>query len=251
VTWRHPGRTGALLYALLAAVVGTVAASVTRMSVARQRGRRRAAQRLPSGPIIVIANHTSYADGVLLVLACRRLGRSLRLLATAGVFDAPILGRVVRRLGFVPVRRGAGDASAALDVAAEALAAGEAVGIFPEGRLTRDPSMWPERAKTGAVRLGLRTGAPVVPVAMIGASDVIGRRRIVWSVVRNLVRRPRVAVEVGDPIDVRALVVDPADPAPGEVRDAADLVMGELIRLIAAVRDDEPADPVGVARAAG
>ena len=55
------------------------------------------------------------------------------------------------------------------------LADGEAVGIFPEGRLTRDPMMWPERAKTGAVRLALRTGAPIVPVAMVGAHRVVGR----------------------------------------------------------------------------
>ena len=59
------------------------------------------------------------------------------------------------------------------------LAEGEAVGIFPEGRLTRDPMMWPERAKTGAVRLALRTGAPIVPVAMVGAHRVISRHRVV------------------------------------------------------------------------
>ncbi len=250
MNWRHPGRSGAVLYATLAALVGAVVATLSRLSIERQRGTRRAAQQLPAGPIIVISNHTSYADGVLLILACRHLGRSLRLLATTGVFNAPILGRIVSRLGFIPVDRGGRDAAHALDAAADALAAGEAVGVFPEGRLTRDPAMWPERAKTGAVRLALRTGAPIVPVAMVGASDVVGRRRIAWSLIRNLVRRPRVDVEVGQPIDVRALVSDPAHPAPGEVRDAADLVMGELIRLIALVRGEDPADPVGVERAA-
>ena len=85
---------------------------------------------------------------------CRRLGRSARLLATAGVFRAPLLGRVVRKLGFIPVNRGAADASDSLAPAAEALAAGEVVAMFPEGRLTRDPNHWPEKAKTGRRAVG-------------------------------------------------------------------------------------------------
>ena len=192
--WRHPGRTGALLYAVLAAVLGVAVTAVSRLTVERQRSRRLAAQRLPDGPIIVIANHTSYADGVLLALACRRLGRSLRLLATSGVFRVPILGRVFNRLGFIPVARGGPDAAHALDAAAAALAAGEAVGVFPEGRITRDPNKWPERAKTGAVRLALQSGAPIVPVAMVGAHEVVGRKRVVLRLLKNLLLRPRVDV---------------------------------------------------------
>ncbi len=212
--WRKPGRTGAILYATLAAVVGTATAAVSRLEIERQRGRREAARKLPSGPIIVISNHTSYADGVLLALACRRMGRSLRLLATSGVFGAPVLGSVVRKLGFIRVKRGEADASTSLDEAAVALAAGEAVGIFPEGRLTRDPMMWPERAKTGAVRLALRTGAPIVPVAMVGAHRVIGQHRVVPTLLRNLGRRPKVDTRVGAPIDIRRLMnIGPATQA--------------------------------------
>jgi 1-acyl-sn-glycerol-3-phosphate acyltransferase len=246
--WRHPGRTGALLYAVAAGVLGVVATTMSRMTVARQRGRQRAAQRLPDGPIIVIANHTSYADGVLLALACRRLGRSLRLLATSGVFGVPIIGRMFTRLGFIPVARGGPQAAAALDAAAAALTAGEAVGVFPEGRITRDPNRWPERAKTGAVRLALRSGAPIVPVAMVGAHEVVGRTRIVVRLVKNLVKRPRVDVLVGVPIDVRALVGNVDDPPPEAVRGAADLVMGELVSLLADLREGEPEHAVGMPR---
>ena len=134
------------------------------------RGRRAVAEALPPGGIIVISNHTSYADGVLLALACKRMGRPLRLLATGGVFRVPVLGGLLRRLGFIRVERGTADAAEALGPATEALAAGEAVGLFPEGRITRDPAMWPERAKTGVVRLALGTGAPIVPVAMSGTT---------------------------------------------------------------------------------
>ena len=246
MSWRHPGRTGALLYAVLAAIIGTVVAGVSRMQLARQTGRRRAAQRLPPGGIIVISNHTSYADGVLLALACRRLGRSLRLLATSGVFRAPLIGRIARRLGFIPVNRRGPDAARALDAAAVAIAAGEAVGLYPEGRITRDPTLWPERSKTGAVRLALRTGAPIVPVAMVGAHEVVGRRRNVRRLVRNLILRPRVAVDVGEPIDVGALVANDPDPSPQAIRGAADIVMGRLIELVAELRGEEPTAPHGV-----
>lgn len=234
------------MYAVAAAIVGAIVTSVSRLQVARQVGRRRAAQRLPEGPVIVISNHTSYADGVLLALACRRMGRSLRLLATSGVFGFPLVGPLARRLGFIPVRRRGPDAARSLDAAAEALAHGEAVGIYPEGRITRDPAMWPERARTGAVRLALMTGAPIVPIAMVGAHEVVGRRRIVLSLLRNVVRRPKVAVRVGDPIDVRALVGGADDPGPDAIRSAADQVMGELVDLVAVIRDAEPAAPHGV-----
>ena len=220
--WRHPGASGAVLYAVAATLVGGVVTVLSRLQVARQRGRRRVAQSLPAGGIIIISNHTSYADGVLLALVCRKLGRSVRLLATSGVFRAPVVGSLVRRLGFIRVERGAPDAASSLDAAVEALAAGEAIGIFPEGRLTRDPDHWPERAKTGMVRLALRSGAPIVPVAMVGAHQVLGRKRFVAQIVTNVLLRPRVETAVGAPIDVGAWVTDPDDPA--QVRAATDRV---------------------------
>jgi len=248
--WHKPGRTGAMLYDLLAAVVGSAVALFSRLQVERQRSRREAALTLPGGPIIVISNHTSYADGVLLVLACRRMGRSLRLLATSGVFRAPVLGHVARKLGFIKVKRGAADAATSLDEAAAALAEGEAVGIFPEGRLTRDPMMWPERAKTGAVRLALRTGAPIVPVAMVGGHRVIARRKVIPTLLLNAVRRPKVDTRVGEPIDVRAVMhIGPhSEPTVDEVRLAADMVMSRLVTLVADVRGERAPNPVCVDR---
>lgn len=248
--WRHPGRTGGLLYAVLAAVLGSVVAVFSRLQVERQRGRATAAKRLPAGAVIIISNHTSYADGVLLALACRRLGRSLRLLATSGVFGAPLLGTVARRLGFIRVNRGSVDAASSLDEAVQALAAGEAVGLYPEGRLTRHPERWPERAKTGAVRLALRSDAPIVPVAMEGAHLVVGRKGVVKQLIVNVLRRPKVRTRVGDPINIRALMhIGPTtDPTPEEVRLAADMVMGRLIALVAELRHEAAPYPHGVER---
>jgi 1-acyl-sn-glycerol-3-phosphate acyltransferase len=246
--WRSPGRAAAVLYAVAAAALGLVTATVSRVTIERQRGYRHVARALPVGPIIVIANHTSYADGVLLVLACRRLGRSLRLLAKAGLFRVPLFGRALRSLGFIPVARGEAGGGGALDAATQALAAGEAVGIFPEGTITGDPNRWPLRSKTGAVRLALQTGAPIVPVAMVGAEGLLDRSGNVRRLLKNIVLRPRVEIAVGDAIDVRSLAGGRHDPPPETVRQLADVVMGELVALLAEVRGSDPDHAVGAPR---
>ncbi|MFV0462171.1 MAG: lysophospholipid acyltransferase family protein [Nostocoides sp.] len=232
--WQHPGRRGALLYTVAAGMAGVGVAAMARRAVARQPGRRSDAQQLPGGPIIVVSNHTSYADGILLALACRDLGRSVRLLATAGVFRMPLIGSVADRLGFIPVQRGSSHAADSLEQAAQALAHGEAVALFPEGRITREQDHWPERAKTGAVRLALRSGAPVIPVAMDGAHEVIGDRAHLLRLLRNLALPPQVRVLVGEPIDVTRLVGSVPDEQ--SVRRVADEVMGTLVDLVEQLR---------------
>jgi len=242
--WRHPGRSGAALYAVSAALIGGVVTVISRLQVARVRGEAEVVRGLPEGGVIVISNHTSYADGVLLALVCRRLGRSARLLATGGVFRAPLLGPVIRKLGFIPVNRGAADASDSLAPAAEALAAGEVIALFPEGRLTRDPDHWPEKAKTGAVRLALRTGAPIVPVALEGAHRVIGKKRLLVGLMKNVILRPKVQTAVGAPIDVRSLLR--GDETPDEIRRLTDEVMTQLIDLVEELRGERAPAESGV-----
>ncbi|WP_210649486.1 1-acyl-sn-glycerol-3-phosphate acyltransferase [Nocardioides sp. SYSU D00065] len=248
-SWQRPGLRAALLYAVAATVLGGVVSLVSRLELTRRNVVR---HDLPDGPLIVVANHTSYADGILLALVGRRLGRSLRLMATGGVFRSALVGPLARRLGFIPVLRGTSSAAGSLDAAAEALAAGEAVGLFPEGRITRDPDQWPERSKTGAVRLALRTGAPVVPVALVGAHRVVGRRRILARLLGNVATRPIVAVEVGEPLDVCRLAGvaagDPVDET--TVRRVADEVMASLVAQVAALRGETPPHPYGVPESA-
>ena len=244
-SWQRPGLRAALLYALAASLLGAVVSTVSRLELTR---RSTPTAQLPDGPLIVVANHTSFADGILLALVGRRLGRSLRLMATGGVFRSGLVGPVVRRLGFIPVQRGTSAAAGSLDAAATALDAGEAVGLFPEGRITRDPQHWPERSKTGAVRLALRTGAPVVPVALVGAQQVVGTTGIVTRLLRNTLLRPRVAVAVGEPIDVRRLAGvtagQPVDEA--TVRRVADEVMAALVAQVAELRGEPAPHPTGV-----
>ena len=80
--WRHPGLSGAAIYAVAAGLVGAVLTVFARVQVAGVRGRATVVRKLPDGPVIVISNHTSYVDGLLLAIVCRRLGRSARMLAT-------------------------------------------------------------------------------------------------------------------------------------------------------------------------
>jgi 1-acyl-sn-glycerol-3-phosphate acyltransferase len=146
------------------------------------------------------------------------------------------------------VQRGTSAAAGSLDAAATALEAGEAVGLFPEGRITRDPQHWPERSKTGAVRLALRTGAPVVPVALVGAQQVVGTTGIVARLLRNTLLRPRVSVAVGEPIDVRRLAgVTPGQPVDeATVRRVADEVMAALVAQVAELRGEPAPYATGV-----
>ena len=197
------------MYAVAAVLFGGVLTVVSRLRIAEERGRRRAARALPDGAIIIVSNHASYVDGILLALVCRRMGRSGRLLATAGVFRIPVVGRLARAVGFIPVQRRSSSAADALEPAAQALAAGEAVGIFPEGRTTRDPRHW------------LR------------------------SILTSLVLRPEVLTEVGDPIDVVAMARS-GGGAQGDVRELTDEVWSRIVALVEDLRSDAAPNPRGV-----
>lgn len=247
MSWTQPGRLGKGLYAVGALVIGGLSTTLTRLQVARYREGQEVVEELPDGPVIVIANHASYSDGLILALVCRRMGRSLRLLAKDGIFHMPLVGWVARQIGYIPVERESSRAIDALESAVQALEAGEAVGLFPEGRTTRDPQQWPERSKTGAVRLALRTGAPIVPIAMTGTHLIMGRGRITRTLLKSLVIPPEVDTLVGDPIDVRRMLGD-REPTPEVVRDLADRVMGMLVYLVEQLRGETAPDPIGVPR---
>ena len=138
------------------------------------------------------------------------------------------------RLGFIPVARGGPNAAHALDTAAAALAAGEAIGVFPEGRITHDPNKSPGARKHQVPSVSPSSPARrssrwrwSVPTRSSAASGSWG------ACSRTSFYRPRVDVVVGAPIDVGALVGHVDDPPPEAVRRAADLVMGELIALVA------------------
>ena len=172
------------------------------------------------GPVIVAPNHLAVFDSMLLFAVLPRL---TRFIGKAEYVESLATRHLFHLLGNVPVDRSSAESGArALDVAAAVLGAGECFGIFPEGTRSRDGLL--HRGKTGVGRLALRTGAPVLPVGLVGTD------RAQHPTDPLLVVRPfhRVAVKVGRPIDVGPYRrLDPASAA----RALTDDVMTEIAAL--------------------
>nr|WP_274637511.1 lysophospholipid acyltransferase family protein [Microbacterium bovistercoris] len=152
-----------------------------------------------TGPVIFASNHLSFIDSVAIPVASPR---NVRFLAKASYFGGKgVSGWFAKTfftsLGATPVRRGAGQAALeALEQQKQLLETGEAVALYPEGTRSLDGRLY--KGRTGVAFLALETGAPVVPVGLIGTNEAmpVGARfpRL----------RPRVTVKFGTPIDVSA-----------------------------------------------
>jgi glycerol-3-phosphate dehydrogenase (NAD(P)+) len=141
-------------------------------------------EHVPDGPVILAANHRSFLDPFIIGTCLRR---PVYYVAKKELFAKRLHGWFLNSLGAFPVDRGAGDASA-IDTAKAILARGDAVLIFPEGTRTRPGPLGP--AKRGVGRLVLETGAPVVPVAIIGTEAIRRGWRIRPHKVRVRLGRP-------------------------------------------------------------
>ncbi|MGZ8753183.1 MAG: lysophospholipid acyltransferase family protein [Acidimicrobiia bacterium] len=121
-----------------------------------------------TGPAIFAANHRSFMDSLFLPLVLRR---RMTFVAKAEYFDDRRSAWFFRAVGQIPIRREGGSASQrALDAATQVLEQGGQFGIYPEGTRTRDGYL--HRGHTGVARLALRTGAPLVPVGLIGTDEI-------------------------------------------------------------------------------
>ncbi|MFI0966469.1 lysophospholipid acyltransferase family protein [Streptomyces sp. NPDC021080] len=158
---------------------------------------------------IVVANHTSLADPAVVLAALHRLGARPVIMATAGLWRVPVLGRALAREGHIPVHRGDRRAADALDGAAEALERGCLVLIYAEGGLPHRADAAetaPGAFRSGLSRLVRRTGAPVVPVGQAGARRVTSgsTAKQLAGLLTAPLRRPRLHVHVGEPLDMAA-----------------------------------------------
>ena len=147
-----------------------------------------------TGPVIFAANHVSFADQVMTPVAARR---QIAYFAKAEYFTTPGLrGRLTASfftgIGQVPVERAdTRSAAGVIDIGVEVLRDGGALGIFPEG--TRSPDGQLYKFRTGVARLAMRSGAPVIPVGLVGTRDVLSPDSKRWH-------RAPVSVHFGAPL---------------------------------------------------
>lgn len=143
------------------------------------------------GGAVLACNHLSYLDVVLVGMAAQRINRPVRFMAKRELFDNPVTGTLMRQIGQIPVDRTAG--SNAYSAAIDALRSGELIGIFPEA--TFSVSFEVRKLKTGACRMAMDAGVPVVPMATFGG------QRVFQSLKRiDLLPGKTVGLTVGKPI---------------------------------------------------
>ena len=192
-------------------------------------------EKIPAtGGCVVAVNHVSHLDPMTLGFFLYDHGRLVRYLAKEALWRTPVIKHIVADAGQIPVARMTHGAASAFDAAVEAVHAGALIGVYPEGTITRDPEGWPMRGKTGAARIALSTGCPVIPVGQWGAQDILPA----YSLRPHLLPRKTTAYKVGDPVDLDDLR---GLPMTAEVlHEATDRIMAAITALVADLRG-EPA----------
>lgn len=153
-----------------------------------------------TGPVLLLANHQSMLDPILVGLAARRY---LSFLARHTLFEQPVLGRLIRSLNAIPIDRSLGKDG--IQAVLQALQTGQAVAMFPEGERTHTGQVQP--LKPGVSLLIRRVRCPIVPVGIAGAFAAWNRFRR-WPRLAPLWAPPTdatLAVSIGPPLDPAAL----------------------------------------------
>lgn len=183
-----------------------------------------------SGPVIFASNHLSFIDSVAIPVAAPR---AVHFLAKSAYFEGTGFSGWASRqfftaIGAIPVQRGAGQAALdALDQQRALLDDGRAVALYPEGTRSLDGRLY--KGRTGVAFLALQTGAPVVPVGLIGTDKVMP----VGAKTPSLA--PRVTVRFGTPLDL-------SHHGPGSSGKARRLATDEIMAAIHALSGQELAN---------
>lgn len=176
----------------------------------------RGRENIPSqGPLLVVANHLHLADPPLIGVS---LGRKVIFMAKEELFRGRLSGYVIRSFGAFPVHRGQVDRQA-LRQAEKILAEGSALVIFPEATRSQNAQLQP--AFPGSALIALRSGAPILPVAITGTEKIRG---ISW-----LLRRPQITLHIGLPFHL-----PPVDGKSSKERltELTDFIMEHIAKLL-------------------
>jgi len=180
------------------------------------RWRVRGKENIPSqGPLLIVANHLNLADSPLLGVS---LSRKVVFMAKEELFRSSFSGYFIRSFGAFPVHRGQLDREA-LRQAGQALAQGQALGMFPEGMRSRGGQL--RRAFPGSALIALRSGAPILPVGITGTEKIKGAA---W-----LLRRPQITVNIGHPFHLPPVS---SKLTKAELAELTNYIMGHIAELL-------------------
>jgi 1-acyl-sn-glycerol-3-phosphate acyltransferase len=194
----------------------------------------RGAEHLPQhGGCVVVTNHVSEADPVPFAHFVYDNGRLPRFLGKAEVFKVPVLGKILHSAGQIPVYRKTTDAAKAFAAAVAAVQKGECVIVYPEGTLTRDPDLWPMVGKTGAARIALTTGCPVIPVAQWGPQEILAP----YARKPRLFPRKLMRMYAGPAVDLSDLQDKALTPT--VLREATGRIMAAVTALLEDIRGEQ------------
>ena len=191
-------------------------------------------EKLPAGGFIAAPNHCTEIDPLVVGHMLYNQKRMPHFLAKGGLFKVPVLGAVLRSTKQIPVERSTAGANHSLQLAKEVVDEGGAIVIYPEGTLTREPDLWPMKGHTGAARMALESGIPVVPMAHWGAHHVFPR----YAKRFHLFPRRTSRLLVGDPVDLSAFAGRPLDKA--TLTAATAVIMDAVTALLATLRSEQP-----------
>jgi 1-acyl-sn-glycerol-3-phosphate acyltransferase len=188
------------------------------------RARGYGSENVPNGPVIIAPNHASFMDHFF---AGAFLRRHLQFMAKSQLFGSGALSWIYSHGGVFPVRRGYADEDAFVTAFA-VLERGGAVGMYCEGGRSRTGRIADE-ARPGIGRLALQSGAPVVPVAILGSHQVRNWKRLQF---------PKVIVQYGRPLRFQAI----PDSSRDQQQQAAELILERIrdLHLAVAMRSGRP-----------
>ena len=197
-------------------------------------------EKIPAtGGCVIAMNHVSHIDPLTLAWLVYEHGRLIQYLTKDALFEVPVLKYIVRDARMIPVSRLTTDAAKAFEAACVSVRAGGCVGVYPEGTITKDPTGWPMRGKTGAARIALETGCPVIPIGQWGAQEILAP----YTAKPHVFPRRTARYKVGDPVDLSDLIehVRNGGALTNDVlHEATDRIMDAITALVAELRGEEP-----------
>lgn len=197
----------------------------------------RGTENLPTGGFVLAPNHLSHLDPLVISHFMVNNGVAPRFLVKDTLMNLRGIGAILHAAEQIPVYRSTGGAAQSLRAATAAVEAGHVVTIYPEGTITRDPAAWPMSGRTGAVRVALATGKPLVPLMQWGAQDIL------WPYARipRLLPRKMIHIRVGEPVDLSGFT---GKKLTEELLDAAtSRLMDTLTAMMSEVRGGLPSTP--------